>query len=413
MGLRSDLSMKKKIQQWLGVVGTAYPTASSPYWRSLPIGRMKSLLAGVFFSASVVGFAFDLLQLPLPPLARGLFWPLVVGGAAVGTLVTKIKKVPILLVCIVVLVWIVGGLSGLGWYGEGWLIYPISLLAAQSPIPQAMRVRILFDAIGIWAGATLGFRFLLSFVTTAGLANVRMQTELSLAHDIQATLVPTLSFQTASFEVYGKSIPSTEMGGDLIDIIESDGSLLAYVADISGHGLAAGQLMGMLKAAVRVSLQFHQQPVALLESADRVLPAVKEPGMYATAALLYFDGSVQAEYALAGHVPILHYRHCSGDTAQLSMEQFPLGLIPGGSYASRRVSYSPHDLFLLLTDGITEVVNERDEEFGLARLERLLSQHAAQPLAMIWEVVMREVKQHGVQQDDQSLLLLRVRGGQD
>jgi len=250
-------------------------------------------------------------------------------------------------------------------------------------------------------------------VTTAGLANVRMQTELSLAHDIQATLVPTLSFQTASFEVYGKSIPSTEMGGDLIDIIESDGSLLAYVADISGHGLAAGQLMGMLKAAVRVSLQFHQQPVALLESADRVLPAVKEPGMYATAALLYFDGSVQAEYALAGHVPILHYRHCSGDTAQLSMEQFPLGLIPGGSYASRRVSYSPHDLFLLLTDGITEVVNERDEEFGLARLERLLSQHAAQPLAMIWEVVMREVKQHGVQQDDQSLLLLRVRGGQD
>jgi serine phosphatase RsbU (regulator of sigma subunit) len=236
-----------------------------------------------------------------------------------------------------------------------------------------------------------------------------MQTELSLAHGMQATLVPTLSFETARFEVYGKSIPSTEMGGDLIDVIESDGSLLAYIADISGHGLPAGQLMGMLKAALRVSVQFHQQPVALLESADRVLPTVKEPDMYATIALLQFDGSAEAEYALAGHVPILHYRHGSGDTTRLSMEQFPLGLIPGGRYASQRVSFSQHDLFLLLTDGITEVVNERDEEFGLARLERLLSQNAAQPLWQIWELIMGEVKQHGVQQDDQTLLLLRVR----
>lgn len=237
----------------------------------------------------------------------------------------------------------------------------------------------------------------------------RMQTELSLAHSIQATLVPTLSFQTPRFEVYGKSIASTEMGGDLIDVVESDGSLLAYVADISGHGLPAGQLMGILKAALRVSLQFHQRPVALLEGADRVLPALKTPDMYATLALLHFDGSTQAEYALAGHVPILHYRHRSHDTVQLAMEQFPLGLILGGRYASQRVSYSPGDVFLMLTDGITEVASERDEEFGLARLEQLLSQEAAQPLSRIWELVMDGVKQHGMQQDDQSLLLLRVR----
>jgi sigma-B regulation protein RsbU (phosphoserine phosphatase) len=199
------------------------------------------------------------------------------------------------------------------------------------------------------------------------------------------------------------------MGGDLIDLIESDdGGLLAYVADISGHGLPAGQLMGMLKAALRVSLQFHQQPAALLQSADRVLPAVKEEDMYATLALLQFNGSAQAEYASAGHLPILHYRHQSGDTTRLSVAQLPLGLIPGGQYASQRVSYSPGDMFLLLTDGITEVVNHADEEFGMARLEQLLSKHAAQPLSQIWEVVMGEVWQHGAQKDDQTLMLLRV-----
>ena len=64
--------MKKKLQEWLGLWSTAYPTASSPYWRSQPIGRMKSLLAGVFFSASVVGFAFDL------PGSVNLIWPLLI-----------------------------------------------------------------------------------------------------------------------------------------------------------------------------------------------------------------------------------------------------------------------------------------------------------------------------------------------
>jgi serine phosphatase RsbU (regulator of sigma subunit) len=236
-----------------------------------------------------------------------------------------------------------------------------------------------------------------------------MQTELSLAHGIQATLVPTISFQNTTFEVYGKSIPSAEMGGDLIDLIESDGSLLAYVADVSGHGLAAGQLMGMLKTAMRVSLQLQQHPMALLEVTDRVLPAVKEPDMYATLALLHFDGSAQAEYALAGHVPILHYRDRSRDTVQLSMQQFPLGLIPGGCYVSQRVSYSSRDLFLMLTDGISEVPNDRDEEFGLTRVEQLLTQCAAQPLPHIWEVIMEEVRRHGLQQDDQTLLLVRVR----
>lgn len=381
----------------MAILGSAYPSAFSPYWRALPMRHITKLLIGTFFTAAGVGFAVDLLQLNHPRLGHGFFWPIFGGAMAAGLSAARIKKfrlaLPLWLVMVVL----------------AWLAYRVVSASTTFPLPSGLHRRVVFDAVGIWLSVGLGFRVLLSFVTTEGLANVRMQTELSLAHDIQATLVPTLSFETPNFEVYGESIPSTEMGGDLIDVIESDGSLMAYVADISGHGLAAGQLMGMLKTALRVSLQFHQQPAALLESADRVLPAVKEPDMYATLALLHFDGSAQAEYALAGHVPILHYRHCSRDTARLSMEQFPLGLIPGGRYASQRVSYAPRDLFLLLTDGITEVVNEREEEFGLARLERLLIQHAAQPLSQIWELAMGEVRQYGVQQDDQSLLLLRVR----
>ena len=366
------------------------------YWRALPIRSMGRLLAAAFILSCGIGFAIDLLLLNYQPLARGFFWPVYSGALGAATLAVRMKRLR--LVPVILLLY-VGGL---------WLGVRISFYWPALPEVEALKHRVVFDAIGILAGTIFGYRLLVDFVRTEGLSTVRMQTELALAHGIQATLVPALSFQIGRFEAYGKSIPSTEMGGDLIDAVESDGALLAYVADISGHGLAAGQLMGMLKTAIRVSLQFRKEPVAVLESADRVLPAVKEPHMYATLALLYFDGSSEVEYSLAGHPPILHYRAPTRDIARLAMKQFPLGLIPGGRYESRRVTYSPRDLFLMMTDGISEVPNASDEEFGLDRLELLLRNNAGQPLPQLWELIMGEVKQHGVQQDDQTLLLLRV-----
>jgi len=98
--------------------------------------------------------------------------------------------------------------------------------------------------------------------------------------------------------------------------------------------------MGILKAALRVSLQFHQRPVALLEGADRVLPALRTPDMYATLALLHFDGSTQAEYALAGHVPIPALSPSQPRHGSARHGAIPLGSDSRGRYASQRVSYS-------------------------------------------------------------------------
>jgi Stage II sporulation protein E (SpoIIE) len=387
--------MKAAVHKWVSHRWAS--NTSSAYWRMLSkLSKVKFLVAA-FITWCAVGFVIDVLLVNYEPLGRGFFWPIYFGTLGTALFAARMGRtglVPVLLL-----------IMGVGL----WLAVRISFHSFASPPLETMHRRVVFDAIGILVGTIVGYRLLVDFIRTEGFAAVRIQTELALAHRIQATLVPTLSLQAGRFEVYGKSIPSTEMGGDLIDAVERDGTLLAYMADISGHGLAAGQLMGMLKTAVRVSLQFRQEPVAVLESADRVLPAVKEANMYATLALLYFDGLSEAEYSLAGNPPVLHYRALTGDIVQLAMEQFPLGLIPGGRYSSQRVSYSPGDMFLMISDGISEVPNENDEEFGLDRLEQSLRKNAAQPLPQLWESIMDEVKRHGVQQDDQTLLLLRVR----
>src|SRR5437016_2348070 len=70
IGLLSGF-MKKWLQKLRVILSSAFPSAASPYWRALPLRRMKSLLAGVFFSTAVVGFAGDLVQLNVQPLGRG------------------------------------------------------------------------------------------------------------------------------------------------------------------------------------------------------------------------------------------------------------------------------------------------------------------------------------------------------
>jgi serine phosphatase RsbU (regulator of sigma subunit) len=123
-------------------------------------------------------------------------------------------------------------------------------------------------------------------------APVKAQKELGLARAIQNTLVPSIAYRNMHVEAYGQTIPREEFGWDLVDLVAAGGDIIAYVADVSGHGLPAGVLMGMVKTAVRYGLHLGQALPVLLDSLNRVLPAVKEPNMFATFAGLRFDGSV-------------------------------------------------------------------------------------------------------------------------
>jgi hypothetical protein len=151
--------MKKKFREWLAGVGLAFPTAFSPYWRALPVGRMKLLLAGTFLIGSAAGFAFDLMQLSAPTAGRGLFWPVLAGAAATAILLAVIKRmrlIPLLYVLMIVI---------------AWLGYQASHVSAPLPVPETLGRRVFFDAIGIWVGIGLGSRLLTVFAGTEGLVN--------------------------------------------------------------------------------------------------------------------------------------------------------------------------------------------------------------------------------------------------
>jgi serine phosphatase RsbU (regulator of sigma subunit) len=211
--------------------------------------------------------------------------------------------------------------------------------------------------------------------------------------------------------VYGLTRPSERVGGDLVDLIPSRDGDIAYVADVAGHGLQAGILMGMLKAAARTAL-LEPSPASerlplLLDRLDNVLPAVKESHMYAAFAALQLGPEGRVRHALAGHPPVLHYCHANGTFCQLSLEQFPLGLVPDAQFAAMEIDVELGDLLMIATDGILETCNREDREFGIAGLEGCIRPDVNAGLPQIAGKVLEAVSAWGKQEDDQTLLVVR------
>jgi phosphoserine phosphatase RsbU/P len=211
---------------------------------------------------------------------------------------------------------------------------------------------------------------------------VRTRTELDLAYSMQQMLVPLITQRTEAFEAYGVSLPSEEVGGDLVDLIPTEAGWIACLADVSGHGIQASLLMGHLKTALRYGFAQGQSLAAVITAVCKVLPA--------------------------GHPPILHYHAADHRAERRGMEQFPLGLTGDCAYVSSFASYDPGDLFVLLSDGVIETEDAHGAEFGFKSVERIVVRHGADPLKEIMDQLRSALEKFGNRTDDQTILLIRA-----
>jgi hypothetical protein len=384
--------------RWL--IELAYPLygfASTPerrrYWRDLPLRRAAKLFAAVFFVLAGVPFFIDTLSSRSYPLIALIVISTVTGALHVLIIICELRR-------------------------PRWMVLPMLVIAVAylslmkvpkiSEPPPVRKERIVLDASCLMVAMLLGYRLFLNFANTEGIAHIQLQTELALAHRLQKTLVPTFSYRGMALEAYGRTIPSAEVGGDLVDLVVDTQGMFAYVADVSGHGIPAGVLMGMVKSSVRQGLLMRFSMPALLDSVNSVLPSVKEPDMFVTFAALRFDTSDIAEFTLAGHPPLLHFSQSAQSVSGRAMIQYPLGLMPEGGYLSEHVRFGPSDIFALVTDGLIETLNQNDEEFGLQRLEHLLLQNSTRPLPEIFDALIAAVSAFGPQKDDRTVLLVRI-----
>ena len=249
--------------------------------RAIPLSRLWALLLAAALLFSVIGFYIDLMNHGTLPYAVAFLLAAISGLNAVLWILTVARLPTVFIAVLVVLQFFTGVIET---KATNWMVRSFHL---QGVAPEQ---GIHFAATCILVVTITSYFLFITFIRTEGKRSMRIQNELELAHSIQQTLVPTLAIQTPRFELYGISRPSDRVGGDLVDAVTlPGGDLVAFLADITGHGLAASILMGRLKTAVRTALldDGEREPgetiPLLLNRLNTVLPQVKESTMYPSA----------------------------------------------------------------------------------------------------------------------------------
>jgi hypothetical protein len=373
------------------------------FWKTLPRGSFLLFLLGVFFLFITVGFASDIAEMGRQPGLR----------LALSLLISGLFPV----------LYAVAGFALRKQFWKGFLplfavhftlmnVLPRMLPAPPQPAQMdaaeiaRLHDRLSFDGLAIVLAVGLGYTCLLYVTITQGRRYFRAHAEIELAAEIHQVLVPAIETKIGGYEFYGRSLPSGEVGGDLIDLAGSEDHWVAYLADVSGHGVAPGVLMGMVKSAARMLLSSDDDTGHLLPRLNVVLYPLKKPDMFVTFCFLARNGD-RLRVGLAGHPAILHFSARTNTVTQLECPNMPLGIFPYGDFASSEIQTEQGDVLALYTDGFLEPANAAGEEFGLTRFQGELEKHGKKPLDVICTLLQKSVARHGAQFDDQSLLLIR------
>ena len=218
----------------------------------------------------------------------------------------------------------------------------------------------------------------------------RLERELQMAREVQASLLPRETPRVPGWEFAARWRPALEVAGDYYDFIPLDGGRLGLViADVSDKGMPAALFMAMTRSTIRASVGQASSPAEGIALANRLICADATGGMFVTLFYAFLDPETGAlTYVNAGHNPPL-LRRGDGqagpdEVVELERTGMALGVMADATFEQRTVQFCPGDLVLFYTDGITEALDEREEDFGVQRA----------PVADVVEAIERALEVH-------------------
>ena len=237
----------------------------------------------------------------------------------------------------------------------------------------------------------------------------RLEKEIAEARTFQQSLLPDPEKVANGLAICCRYNPCARLGGDLYDYaaIES-GRTALLIADVSGHGVSAAMLTGVVKSAFHVSRADGFDPLAVVHRIWRSLSEFSAERFVTLFVALVDPGERQLRYASAGH-PAIPFWSGGRDPKWLdSTGPLISPVLPASSWEARAMPIDEGDQLLLYTDGVSETL-AGSEDCGEQRIQSLIAEHAggAQLLDAIVGAVRHELAGRA-QPDDLTLLTARV-----
>jgi len=246
----------------------------------------------------------------------------------------------------------------------------------------------------------------------ASLQRKRLETELEVARDIQANLLPDAALATGQFAISGRNEPCLQVGGDYFDYFMLDnGDLCFAIADVSGKGIPAALMMTSVRVAFRQEATPEVNPEELIANLNQVVNALGSQGHF----ICFFCGIWRPSTGIlrfcnAGMEPPVLFRRSDHYRQTLRKGGPVLGVDKSARYRSGTIGLTPGDRIFLYTDGLTEERNEAGEFFDCPRLLDLVQSYLVDSPDTLLSKVFTQVNDYGgaERSDDRTAILLEI-----
>ncbi len=238
----------------------------------------------------------------------------------------------------------------------------------------------------------------------------KLTLELNLARKVQLGLMPRPPAARGVIRIAVTYDSANALGGDVYDFTRLDDSRLGILmADISGHGVNAALLSGMVKTLAAPLTGSDSAPGEVLAGLDVAAEQYFPEGFFCTAFYLRIDEKTGAfDYAGVGHPPAILVG--PNGTRLLDSDPGLLGIGLAADTETRPEALKPGESLLLYTDGLPDAMNPADKAFGQDRIQALLEEHRDAEPAAILATLKAAIAAHvepGQPHDDINLILVR------
>ena len=198
---------------------------------------------------------------------------------------------------------------------------------------------------------------------------VALQNELSIASQLQQSILPRKPPGSDDYEVSANMEPARNVGGDFYDYFNLEDQIGLVVADVSDKGIPASMFMMSSRTALKGAAIGVREPHMVLSEINNQLQQDNPTFMFVTLIYALFNPDTGSlTYSIAGHDPPMLVS-ADGAVTELPLTKgVALGIAPDVVYTQESVTLAPGDTIVLYTDGVTEAMNADNQQFGLQRL---------------------------------------------
>ena len=276
---------------------------------------------------------------------------------------------------------------------------------------------------------TMWFRvFAILFIVAAAVAfyrsrvkevylRTRMRTELETAHSAQMSIMPQQDPELDGYDVSGMCLPANEVGGDFFDYIclnRPDSCFGVVVGDVSGKAMKAAMAAVMSDGMIYLKASESKSIAEILNRLNNSLYLKTDHRIFTAVCIISLEIATNTLFFVNAGLPdpLLkrgdHIIHLRGSGVRL-----PVGILKDTIYTEDSMQLEPGDVLVLLTDGITESCDAREEFYGVSRLRRFLNELDTESLAarQVVEAILGDIRKFSGeinQSDDMTVVVVKV-----